>query len=58
VAARELHYLPAGSTDVTTRVRASVWAPAPGGRWVVPLDAGPRRIILVMRRHGVWHETR
>lgn len=52
-----LVYRPANAADSKTRVDASVWAPATGGGyWVVPLDGGPRRIIHVKRKRGVYVE--
>lgn len=54
-----LDYRPAGEPpESKQRVAASVWADAGGGRkWVIPLDGGDRRFVLVKRVNWVWVET-
>lgn len=52
-----VEYIPADAPNDKVRVPASIWSDAPGGgKFVVPLDSGPRRFIRVKRSRGVWRE--
>ena len=54
---QQIQFRPANA-DPLVRVSASVWSVAPkGGYFVVPLDGGPRRFVLVRKQRHVWTEV-